>query len=386
MRPFLFGSLCGVLALVVAQSWLLGQTPAQAARARQAYVQAVGLHVEQKHTQALARLKDALALDPKNRVYLNYRTELEKLAAHDELDRHALQAPASVENSIESLAAYLVKPAASERDKARLIYRWITDRIAYDFEGLVSGKKDSRVEAVLQNRKAVCAGYARLFERLGKEAGLEVTIVVGRTKEARTPPGQEPSPTDHAWNAVKLDGDWQLIDATWGAGSIQNNKFKKRYREYFFLPPPEEFIFTHFPVESRWQLLPAPVALEEFKAWPRIPFMLFDLGFTAKDVGARLQSKGLTECVDVTDPAGPKIVVRTAPLERSLRNGSKYRVRVETAAFEDMVVIIAGKPSIMPRKGDGFETEFVARKGDLKVSGRLADAKSYESILRYKVD
>ena len=29
----------------------------------------------------------------------------------------------------------------------------------------------------------------------------------------------------HAWNAIKIEDEWHLVYATWGAGSIKDKKF-----------------------------------------------------------------------------------------------------------------------------------------------------------------
>lgn len=55
-----------------------------------------------------------------------------------ELDRHALLAPREVEESLPRLVQYLVQPARTERDKARVLFRWVTDRIRYDIDALVT--------------------------------------------------------------------------------------------------------------------------------------------------------------------------------------------------------------------------------------------------------
>lgn len=39
----------------------------------------------------------------------------------------------------------------------------------------------------------------------------------------------------------------------------------QRFDDFYFLTDPEEFIYTHFPDEERWQLLEAPISLEEFE-------------------------------------------------------------------------------------------------------------------------
>jgi transglutaminase-like putative cysteine protease len=74
------------------------------------------------------------------------------------IDAHALAAPAEARASVASLAAYLTAPAASEREKARAIYRWITAHVDYaQDEALGNVTLDGRPEAVLVRGTAVCA-------------------------------------------------------------------------------------------------------------------------------------------------------------------------------------------------------------------------------------
>src|SRR5688572_2436659 len=56
-------------------------------------------------------------------------------AAYPGLDRHALRATKEDEQSVASLANYLTRTARSDEQKARAIYRWVTDRISYNAEG-----------------------------------------------------------------------------------------------------------------------------------------------------------------------------------------------------------------------------------------------------------
>lgn len=54
----------------------------------------------------------------------------------------------------------------------------------------------------LVNKKAVCAGYAALYNALLKYAGIETKFVASDAM-------------NHAWNLVKLQGKWYHVDATW---------------------------------------------------------------------------------------------------------------------------------------------------------------------------
>ena len=52
--------------------------------------------------------------------------------------------------------------------------------------------------------KAVCEGYAKLFQYLCYRTGIHATQISGIADGG-----------GHMWNAVKLDGDWYELDATW---------------------------------------------------------------------------------------------------------------------------------------------------------------------------
>ncbi len=61
------------------------------------------------------------------------------------------------------------------------------------------------VYGALVEGKAVCEGYARAMQYLLNRAGIEATVVSGSDSAGHA----------HLWNAVRLDGDWYYLDATW---------------------------------------------------------------------------------------------------------------------------------------------------------------------------
>jgi len=189
-------------------------------------------------------------------------------AASAQIDEYVSQTPPEATASIESLAGYLVKNASNELQKARAIYAWIVKNIDYDVEGFTSGNPgDQSAQAVLARRKAVCDGYSRLFEALARAAGLEAVQVVGYSRGAGYKAGQPVGPeADHAWTAVRIDGNWFLIDTTWAAGYLDAKAgFVRRQEDYYFLTPPEQFIYDHLPSDPKWQLLSEPVDKARFE-------------------------------------------------------------------------------------------------------------------------
>jgi len=196
------------------------------------------------------------------------------------IDQYALGTPESVAKSVDSLAAYLAQPAKNDFEKTRAIYRWITQNISYDFSAyLTKSYGSTRAADVLTSRSSVCEGYSGLFNALAKSAGLEVVTISGWAKGYSYKAGDQINgPTNHAWNAVKINGGWYLIDSTWGAGSIVQQRFVREFDEAYFLTPQEQFIYNHLPEDSRWQLLSTPFSKNDFSALPYVHSKFFSYG------------------------------------------------------------------------------------------------------------
>ena len=300
-----------VIALGVGRVGTLHLREARQALPEAVYLQALALAREQKYGRAATRMKEAVRLNAKNAWYRTYKGELEKLAERDAFDRHALETPAEEEKTVAGLARYLVKPAKNDRDKARLIFRWVTNRLDYDVVALYGNKRSNyRPADVLARRLCVCEGYANLYAALAREAGLEIDLVYGRTKSRIAVPGGKP--LGHVWVAVKIDGQWQLLDPTWGAGNliVEKRQFVRRYNDFYFLVAPEKLIYTHLPREERWQLLAKAVSGEEFDHLGYINAVLFDYGVKLEDLQKLTGGKDF------------KGVVRGSELRRPAHEGS----------------------------------------------------------------
>jgi len=303
------------------------------------------------------------------------------------IDRHALKAPKEAEESLEKLAAYLVKPASSDKDKARAVYRWVTDRIAYDADALLAGEQpDTAPDVVLKKRKALCGGYARLYAALGKQAGLEVEVVSGKAKgygyneaDAATAPG-------HGWNAVKLGDDWQLVDTTWGAGVLKDKKFVKAFREFYFLAPPEGILFTHFPTKAKWQLRTETISEKEFDDQPKVPARFFEVGLTPSAIRKAMAADDFPGLVKVYDAPGSSLVLKEVPLAGTLKAGKKYTFRIETTDFHALIVSSGGRSTPLVRKGKALEATIVAPRGTIKVQGLVGEGNkiTFHDLLEYK--
>ena len=207
------------------------------------------------------------------------------------IDQYAVDTPQSAETSIQTLVKYLVIPCNTDTEKARVIYRWIAENIDYDvytfFSGLYKtpGCPDQGAEAVFSRRNGVCEGYSNLFLKMAEYAGLTASKISGWGRVDYTDEGYT---KDHAWNAVKISGQWQLLDATWGAGYTDDNeKYVRSFDDFWFLTPPNQFVYTHYPNDSSWQLLTPIVPVSIVAQYPvtKPPYFIYGLDFGDNNQG-----------------------------------------------------------------------------------------------------
>lgn len=183
------------------------------------------------------------------------------------IDRHAQRAPEELGQNLPALTAYLIEPATNELERVRAIYFWIILHIRYDEEAYRNGNRriNQHNLDILRRRRAVCFGYASLFRDMCAEAGLRAEVISGYSKGTLTArPNLDEA--DHAWNAVRIDDQWYLLDATWDSSLLdKESMFVKAGGETYFLPAPQDFVLNHLPNLPMWQLMETPVSPSLFE-------------------------------------------------------------------------------------------------------------------------
>ncbi len=179
------------------------------------------------------------------------------------IEAHVNNTPASSTKSTAKLSKYLTEAFKQEDEKFAAIYFWVGKNISYNLKQRNSNKKYSSineiVDEVMKHRNGVCQHYSELFNELSLLAGLESYVVSGYGKEY----GKVMN-LAHAWNAIKVNNEWYLVDATWGAGYIFQGEYKKDFQLKYFMVKPDKFIVDHIPFDPMWQLLPYPITFDEF--------------------------------------------------------------------------------------------------------------------------
>lgn len=196
----------------------------------------------------------------------------------------SLRLNVSTKEDLHVLINKIKEKFSSEEDRVRAAYYWVTENIAYDVEGYYTGKGIifTALDAI-KYKKAVCAGYADLLNYFFAEMGLQHKRVTGASRTSHTFTVHPDSlGSDHAWNAVQIDGEWKLMDATWGSGYLGRREFLKERKDEYFLMDPSIFIFTHLPDYTNWQLLKDTVVTQEtFCKWPLIGNDFYEASITA---------------------------------------------------------------------------------------------------------
>lgn len=306
------------------------------------------------------------------------------------LDYHAINAPESYSTDIPTLVRYLVEPANNDLEKVRTIFTWIAHNIYYDDYGYNTGNyADGSAQGVFTNRRSVCNGYAELFKAMVEEVGLEVVKISGYAKGYGLSQGKSLNRTNHAWNAVNINGNWKLFDVTWGHGSGKrvNGRLQsvKKFNDFWFDTDPYIFIFSHLPENPQWQLINNQLSKVQFKKLPYVQSSFFALGFNGKSILKELLNGELHNLPDIYGDS-KHIQAISLPASGNLKNTQPIRIEIKSTAAYDMAVINNGEWTYFEKNNDIYSLTIHPQRGELKVSARFnSQSTSYNTLIAYRV-
>ena len=256
------------------------------------------------------------------------------------IDAYMRNCPAASERSIADIAYYINRSARTDLEKARAVYVWMTDNISYNDAGYNSGNYgDNSAENVLKTRVAVCAGFADLFTEIAVKTGIEAITITGYAKGYGYSEGDSFDDSNHAWNAVKIDGAWKIYDATWGQGGGSEDsrgrmKSTKKFDEQWFNVDPKHSVFTHLAEIPYENFLPQNISLAEFERLPDLQPKVFQYGLvTAEELLAQVKTKKVFNLPKI-HAVSPIFQIVNAPKTRILKQ--KARITFEIKSNEDL--------------------------------------------------
>lgn len=142
---------------------------------------------------------------------------------------------AAFDSAFAQWVAELPGESTSEEEKVRTICDLMCQKIDYNYDSITPGIGDgsytvdrfagSEYGAVVYGT-CVCEGYALTFQALAETVGLDSLVLSGETNIGH-----------HAWNLVRVDGEWYHVDVTWMDGDGTDS---------WLLRSDEEFLYTHW--------------------------------------------------------------------------------------------------------------------------------------------
>lgn len=151
-----------------------------------------------------------------------------------DIARHSIGIVQQYKNSIVEECETL-----STVEKIRYVNNYLIDNTEYD---LAAGNNVYNIYGTLVEKKAVCEGYARTCKYILDELDIPCIIACGIGKNSVG------TTESHAWNYVKVDGQWYALDVTWNDPVINNGtgKLTDENRYEYFLNGGNKFFADHF--------------------------------------------------------------------------------------------------------------------------------------------
>lgn len=186
---------------------------------------------------------------------------------------------------INDLTDFVTKNISDKEQIAKFYYYWINLNIAYDFEKRDKWRIESATDDEIndaenpilffEEKKGVCIGYSSLYKMFMDSSNIDCTIITGyvKTLENLTLELELDDNYRHAWNAIKIDNSWLLVDTTWA------QQFEESVSDFYFNTSPERLILSHYPEDNKWQLMENSITINEFNEQPYVNSFYFDIGY-----------------------------------------------------------------------------------------------------------
>ena len=174
-------------------------------------------------------------------------------------------------NSAKQVLNSIISDSMSDYEKALTIFDWITFNTRYDY-GSLQPTADTTytknccyyLEGVFIKNVAVCDGFSKAYSLMCNMEGIDCLRIVGTASSGSSSGG-------HAWNKVKIDGDYYVVDITWteimGTQSVETSYGDKKevktemLSHKYFLVSENAIGYTHSAYEYRDKYFMYPTKL-----------------------------------------------------------------------------------------------------------------------------
>ncbi len=312
---------------------------------------------------------------------------LEEGSRHQQLNAHFQQTLAKRIPHLESRLHALLSAASNDEEKAWLIYRWVTHHFKHDarLARRIGDPSQYPLETLHKLGGGSCAVYANVTHRLMNMAGLEVKTIYGLVKGGPATAMRMGKPVNHVWNAVKINGVWNVVDATWGAGYVGQQGFRSEHSDLFFLLPAEKAMLSHYDQadELGYQQV---FSLDQtlFSKLPEDALYAAAVGMDPQLILDAARRASRLILVSTFDSTPGVLRVMSAPVNGVLERVKQHFV-IESAVFEEMMLVQGRSWVPLKKSSKVYSLTVVPDQGELLLMGRRPKQHEFEALLGYRV-
>ena len=150
--------------------------------------------------------------------------------SQEEIEKYDLE----IENKTQEILNQFNEKEGIEKIEA--IYDYIIENTSYH-----SNNNDQNILSVLLDNQSVCAGYARCYQYLLNQVGIDAAYVGGIS--------EEDADVGHAWVMIHYNNDYYYSDPTWG--DIEDEDVKHSCKAYFMMN--SEQMLKHYSPDSFYE-------------------------------------------------------------------------------------------------------------------------------------
>lgn len=155
----------------------------------------------------------------------------------EQSEREEIQA--QIDSCVEELLTG-IPTEASDYEKVKYVFETLIEQVDYNPEA----ENNQNIISVFLNGETVCQGYACATQYLLRLLNIQCTIVTGKADGDA-----------HAWNLVRMDGDYYYLDTTWGNSRYYGkDRSAEKYVNYNYLGITSEEISTSHQADTIYTL------------------------------------------------------------------------------------------------------------------------------------
>ncbi|QXE20180.1 transglutaminase domain-containing protein [Clostridium sp. 001] len=146
---------------------------------------------------------------------------------YDDTKQNLIAKENAIQQKVDQVVNSVTTPQMKDYEKELALHDYVVNNTEYDQRAVTGNMPNDSYTAygVLVNKTAVCQGYADAMDRLLAAADIECKMVIGQGNDGD-------GWISHAWNIVKIQGQYYQVDSTWD-DPVTNDGSKLLSHSYF---------------------------------------------------------------------------------------------------------------------------------------------------------